>query len=79
MMVEIATQNRCDEHGQQGEHGEDRLCRLTHITHVAISDEGDNRDAQQAVLYISLLLEVGCEACSSHNEHDDILNDGHTG
>ena len=78
MMVEVRAQDRRNQHGQQWEHSEDRLSRLAHVTHITIGNQRDDRDSQQTVLQVGLLLEVRCEASSSHNQHDDVLNDGHT-
>ena len=76
VVVEVGAENRGDEHGQQGENGEDGLSRLAHVAHVAVGDEGDDADGQQAELVGTLLLEVGGEAGSSDDEHDDVLHDG---
>ena len=78
MMVEIASKNWGDQYGQQGEHSKDRLCRLTHITHITIGDQGNDRKSQQTIFQVGLLLEVRGETSSCYNQHDDILNDGHT-
>ena len=79
MVVEIVAQDGGDAHGQQWEHGEDGLSRLAHVAHVAEGDEGYDRDAEHGVLQRLVLQEVEGEGGGCHDEHDEILHDGHRG
>ena len=76
-MVHIVAEHRCDAYGEEREHGKDRLCRLTHVAHVAVGHECHDRNNEHGAFGCLVVHEVEHEGCSSHNEHDGILHDGH--
>ena len=76
-MVNIVAQDGGDGHGQQREDGEDGLCRAAHVAHVAVHYQGHNRQAHQAIFQALLLREIACKSADGHQQHDDVLDNGH--
>lgn len=77
LVVDIVAEDGGDGHGQQREHGEDGLGGATHVAHVAVDDEGHDGEGHEAELQAFLLREVAGEGADGHDEHDDVLHDGH--
>ena len=68
-----------DLHCEEREHREDGLRALAHEAHIAVGDEGDDGNAQEQVLFGLVLHEIAREAGGGHDQHDDVLDDGHAG